>query len=116
MVTRVDHIDIRVADVEVFVEQFKKLGFIEKRRTPSPRLSVEIQLPGEDQVVFEVRTAKEGEHGINHVAFRIDSDETIEELKEKGIIFKSEKRFVKDTGRSVSNFKDDFGNGWQLTD
>ncbi|MDR2981572.1 MAG: VOC family protein [Puniceicoccales bacterium] len=116
MVTRVDHIDLRVADVEKFVEQFKMLGFIEIRRIPEPRLSIEIALPGENQMIIEVRTAKEGESGINHVAFKVDSTETISELKEKGIEFKSENRLVKDTGRSVSNFKDPFGNSWQLTD
>lgn len=118
MVTRVDHIDIRVTDVEVMVEEMKRLGFIEIRRTTRVPQSVEIALPGENQVIFEVRAAKEGEKlGINHVAFKIDSPEaTIEELKEKGIEFTRENHLVKDTGRRVSNFKDSNKFSWQLTD
>lgn len=117
MLKRVDHIDLRVADVEESVAFFKQLGFIEVRRTEPPRLSVEVALPGPDQVVFEVRSAGEGEKpGVNHIAFRTEGPDALEELKARGLRFDREANFVKDTGRTVSNFRDSNGNRWQLTD
>ncbi len=117
MVKRVDHIDFRVMDVESLVAEMKRLGFVEVRRTNRVPQSVEIALPGENQVIFEVRAAKEGEKlGVNHIAFKIDSNDTNDKLKEKGIVFTKENNLVKDTGRTVSNFKDSQGFSWQLTD
>lgn len=110
MLTRVDHIDIRVPDAEMMANDFMKLGFIEVRRTDRVPQSIEIALPGEGQMIIEIRPAKEGEKlGINHVAFHIDGSETIAELKEKGVEFSRENHLVKDTGRRVSNFKDSQG-------
>jgi lactoylglutathione lyase len=116
MVTRVDHIDLRVADVEASVAFFKRLGFVEVRRTEPPRHSVEVALPGSDQVVFEVRPAGEGKTGINHVAFKIEGADSLEQLKAAGITFNRESNYVPDTGRTVSNFRDSDGTSWQLTD
>jgi catechol 2,3-dioxygenase-like lactoylglutathione lyase family enzyme len=117
MLKRVDHIDMRVTDVEKQVAFFKQLGFVEKRRTPPPRYSVEVVLPGPDQVVFEIRQAKEGTAtGIDHVAFLQETPETREKLEEIGITFSKKPNFVQDTGRTVSNFTDEDGNRWQLTD
>ncbi|CAG0954521.1 partial lactoylglutathione lyase, partial [Anaerolineae bacterium] len=91
--------------------------FVEVRRTSPPRLSVEVALPGEDQVVFEVRQAEEGDKpGINHVAFKVENSDTLAEIKARGIQFDREANFVKDTGRTVSNMRDPHGNRWQLTD
>ena len=39
MLTQVDHIDMRVNDLEATVETLKKMGLQEKRRTPAPRSS-----------------------------------------------------------------------------
>lgn len=116
MLTRVDHIDIRVPDVEATVAYLKTLGLIEKRRTGEPRLSVEMQLPGENQVVFELRREEEGKTGLQHIAFHIDSPETPEQLKAEGIVFRNQNHFIKDTGRTVSNMVDPNGLTWQLTD
>ena len=117
MVTRVDHIDIRVADVETTVEEMGRLGFQVVRKTDRVPASYEIALPGENQVIFEVRAAKEGEKlGVNHIAFRVDSSETIDALEEKGVVFTRKNNLVKDTGRTVSNFKDSQGFSWQLTE
>jgi catechol 2,3-dioxygenase-like lactoylglutathione lyase family enzyme len=117
MLKRVDHIDLRVADVEASVDFFKKMGMKEVRRTPAPRLSVEVALPGPDQVVFEIRPAEAKDTpGIAHVAFRVENPETLAELKARGLTFDRELNFVKDTGRTVSNLHDPNGNRWQLTD
>jgi catechol 2,3-dioxygenase-like lactoylglutathione lyase family enzyme len=48
MLQRADHIDLRVIDVEEAIAFFKRLGFVEVRRTEPPRLSAEIALPGPD--------------------------------------------------------------------
>ena len=55
MLTQVDHIDMRVNDLEATVETLKKMGLQEKRRTPAPRSSVEMALPGENQVTITER-------------------------------------------------------------
>ena len=59
MVTRVDHVDIRVADAELFVADMQKLGFVIVRKTDRVPASYEIALPGENQVVFEVRAEED---------------------------------------------------------
>lgn len=63
MLTQVDHIDMRVNDLEATVETLKKMGLQEKRRTPAPRSSVEMALPGENQVTFELRPANGNPQG-----------------------------------------------------
>jgi catechol 2,3-dioxygenase-like lactoylglutathione lyase family enzyme len=116
MLTRVDHIDIKVLNLEDQVNFFKTLGLVEIRRTPAPRLSVEMALPGPDQVVFELRVAEPGQEGCSHIAFKVEKEDAVDELKARGIHFDTERRLIKDTGRTVSNFKDASGNSWQLTD
>ena len=116
MITRVDHIDMRVADLETAVETLSKVGLEVVRRTPAPRSSVEMRLPGENQVTFEIRPSNGGFEGVHHIAFRQTEPEDVERLKEKGIEFKTEHMLIKDTGRTVSSFSDANGSGWQLTD
>ncbi|OLO28116.1 hypothetical protein BTR23_18595 [Alkalihalophilus pseudofirmus] len=116
MIKRVHHIDLRVKNLEASVSYFKRLGFQELRKTSESRLSVEVVLPGPDQVIFELRQGKDNEVGINHIAFLKENDSALDGLKKNGIEFNKEVRFVKDTGRSVINFTDIDGNKWQLTD
>lgn len=116
MLTQVDHIDMRVNDLEATVGTLKKMGLQEKRRTPAPRSSVEMALPGENQVTFELRPANGNPQGVHHVAFRQSRPEDVEVLKEQGIVFKTEHATIKDTGRTVSSFPDPNGIMWQLTD
>lgn len=116
MLDRVDHIDMRVADLEVTVATLKKMGLVEKRRTPAPRSSVEMALPGENQVTFELRPANGGTQGVHHIAFHQTEDGDVEALKAQGVVFKTEHMTIKDTGRTVSSFEDENGTTWQLTD
>ena len=53
-VTAIDHIEIIVHDLEAAVEMFTKLGFQVLARTPHHEGSVELQLPGENQPIFEI--------------------------------------------------------------
>ena len=65
---------------------FDKMGFVEKRRTPPPRSSVEMALPGENQVVFEIHKATEGGfEGIHHIAFKQTGPEAVGQFKAMGI-------------------------------
>ena len=38
MLLRIDHIDFKVKDMEAFVNDLLKIGMVEKRRSPAPRL------------------------------------------------------------------------------
>ena len=115
MLKFVDHIDMLVQDLDAQVEFLEKLGFVIKRRLPEHGNAIEMQLPG-DEVVFEMRACGSKEPCIRHVAFRVENDETVEELKGNGVVFRTEKKFVPATGRTVSNANDPNGNSWQLTD
>jgi len=116
MLTRLDHIDIKVADLEATVNTLLDMGLVIVRRAPAPRNSVEMALPGRDQVVMEIHAAKEGGFtGVHHIAFKSDGGD-LDSLKEKGVAFKTENALIKDTGRTVSSFSDANGLTWQLTD
>ena len=76
MLEAVDHIDLKVPDLEQAVAWFAGLGLVERRRLPE-RKSVELALPGEGQVVFELREDATLEaFVIDHVAFRSRSQAT----------------------------------------
>lgn len=116
MITRVDHIDMRVKEFDAAVETLKKLGLSVQRSMPE-RNSVEMALSGDFQVVFEIHKVRDGEEpGIHHIAFKSEGDDDVERLKEQGIIFKGEKKLIAQTGRTVSSFTDENGLTWQLTD
>lgn len=117
MLIRVDHIDLRVREFEETVAMFEKLGLTVTRSMPQ-RNSVEMALPGENQVVFEIHQVPDGaDTGIHHIAFKsAGENDDVERLKAEGIGFKSEKKKIADTGRTVSSFSDSNGLTWQLTD
>ncbi|MBU5625353.1 VOC family protein [Oscillibacter sp. MSJ-2] len=116
MITRIDHIDIKVEDLDATVAMLGKLGLKILRRAPAPRSSVEMSLEGENQVVLEIHPVKAGGFtGVHHIAFRADPKDTLS-LKAQGIKFKTENKFIADTGRTVSSFSDANGLTWQLTD
>lgn len=93
----------------------ESMGLIIKRRTPSPRDSVEMALPGEGQVILELRPAGDGDSRVHHIAFKTDGVD-LEQLKGSGYPFLTENAVIKDTGRTVSTFTDPNGLYWQLTD
>ena len=53
-VTKIDHIELIVSRFEEYVALFRVLGFQERLRTKHHGDSVEFQLPGENQPVFEI--------------------------------------------------------------
>lgn len=115
MLSRVDHIDLRVEKFEETIKLFTEMGFEIKRRTPSPRDSVEMALPGEHQVTFEIRLAERGKSMVHHIAFMADGTD-IEKIKDAGCEFLTENAVIQDTGRTVSTFRDKNSLCWQLTD
>lgn len=117
MITRVDHLEICVRDIDAVADLFKKLGFVEIRRTKHHGEAVELSLPGEDQVVFEFHTGKDEETvGLNHIAFKVDNlEEAVAEFEARGVEFSTPIATSRATGRSTCNFRDAAHLRYQLT-
>lgn len=117
MLNAVDHIDLRTPDFEGTVGYLEQLGLAVVRTLDPARGSVEMALPGEGQVVFEVRPEPGAERAyVHHVAFALDSLDDVERLRDSGVAFTKERHFVPATGRTVTNGVDPTGMTWQLTD
>lgn len=114
MVTRVDHIELVVHRFEEYVALFRGLGFRELARTKHHGDSVEFQLPGDNQPVFEIhRVSGEENIGVNHIAFQVpDVEVAHHELTARGIAIPQGPRLVPSTGRTNLNFRDP--DGWRL--
>ena len=113
-VTRIDHIELIVNRFEEYVALFRALGFQERVRTKHHGDSVEFQLPGENQPIFEIhRVGGEEAIGINHIAFQVaDVAAARRELTVQGVDASVEPVFVRATGRTVLNLRDP--DGWRL--
>ena len=71
MIVGIDHIEIIVRDVKQYVEFYQKLGFKLLSWTEHHGGSAELQLPGENQPIFEIHTLLGEENpGINHISFK----------------------------------------------
>ncbi|MBI4611165.1 MAG: VOC family protein [Candidatus Rokubacteria bacterium] len=114
MVTKVDHIELVVHRFEEYVTLFRALGFRELARTKHHGDSIEFQLPGENQPIFEIhRVSGEENIGVNHIAFQVpDVEAAHRELKARGIDIPQGPTFVRATGRTNLNFRDP--DGWRL--
>jgi catechol 2,3-dioxygenase-like lactoylglutathione lyase family enzyme len=112
--TKIDHIELIVNRFEEYVALFRALGFQERIRTKHHGESIEFQLPGENQPVFEIhRVGGEEAIGVNHIAFQVpDVAAARGELAAQGIDASVEPVFVKATGRTVLNLRDP--DGWRL--
>ena len=112
--TRIDHIELIVNHFEEYVALFRALGFQERIRTKHHGDSVEFQLPGDNQPIFEIhRVSGEEAIGVNHIAFQVaDVTAAQRELAAKGIDASVEPVFVRATGRTVLNLRDP--DGWRL--
>lgn len=117
MLERIDHIDIRVPSL-VDAEKFLLgLGFEVRRRHDGERTSVEMALPGDGQVFFEIREDANLQASlVDHIAFAAsDVAQTITALQDAGYAAPGP-RLVPSTGRTVSSFATPLGFKWQLTD
>lgn len=118
MVSQVDHIELIVDDLESYVRLFRSMGFALLSRTTHHGVSVELQLPGPNQPIFELHRAQ-GEEviGVNHIAFRVDDVQTAyAALRADGVRFEEEPRLIKETGRTIANGRDPDGWRFQLVD
>ena len=113
-VTRVDHIELIVQHFDEYVALFRALGFQERIRTKHHGDSIEFQLPGENQPIFEIhRVGGEEAIGINHIAFQVsDVAAARRDLATHGVAVPPEPVFVRATGRTVLNLRDP--DGWRL--
>ena len=118
MVRGIDHIELIVRDVEEFVAFFENMGFKVLTRTSHHGASAELQLPGENQPIFEIhQVGREENIGVNHIAFKVDNaQESYAELKAKGLKNMREPNYVVATGRTTVNFRDPDGWRMQLVD
>lgn len=118
MVTQVDHIELVVDDIEGYVRLFETLGFTLLSRTTHHGASVELQLPGPNQPIFELHKV-EGEEviGVNHIAFRVDDVRTAHDaLRAQGVRFERLPHYIAETGRTIANGRDPDGWRFQLVD
>ncbi len=114
MVTQIDHIELIVNDVQAYVDLFTMLGFKIVTQTDHHGGSVELQLPGPNQPVFEIhKTLVEEVPGVNHIALRVtDVNEAYEKIKEKGLRIDMAPHYSPHTGRTNMNARDP--DGWRL--
>jgi glyoxylase I family protein len=114
MVTKIDHIELVVHRFDEYIALFRALGFRELTRTKHHGDSVELQLPGENQPIFEIhRVSGEENIGVNHIAFQVpDVQAAQRELAARGIATGLVPAFVPSTGRTNLNFRDP--DGWRL--
>lgn len=114
MIQGIDHIELIVRDVEEFVAFFQKLGFKLLTQTSHHGESAELQLPGENQPIFEIHQVGGEENiGVNHIAFRVDNAQAAyESMQRQGIGGAKTPNFVRATGRTTVNFRDP--DGWRL--
>jgi glyoxylase I family protein len=118
MVTQVDHVELIVNDLEGYVRLFQAIGFKLLSRTTHHGASVELQLPGPSQPIFELHQVQ-GEEviGVNHIAFRVDDVRAAyKALTAQGVRFEREPQYIKETGRTIANGRDPDGWRFQLVD
>ena len=118
MIRKVDHIAMSVPDPNIMADFFVNLGFEEVRRTDHHGGSVEVRLPGENQVLFEFTTLRSTENpGVNHIAFLVDNcAEVVAELKANDVKFDTEAHFVEASQRVIASFRDPLGFRLQVTE
>ena len=118
MIRGIDHIELIVRDVDEFIAFFEKMGFKVLTRTSHHGASAELQLPGDNQPIFEIHQVGGEENiGVNHIAFKVDNaQESYDELLGKGLKTMRAPNFVKATGRMTVNFRDPDGWRMQLVD
>jgi catechol 2,3-dioxygenase-like lactoylglutathione lyase family enzyme len=118
MVRGIDHIELIVRDVEEYISFFEKMGFKVLTRTSHHGSSAELQLPGDNQPIFEIHQVGGEENvGVNHIAFKVDNaQESYDEFQRKGLKMPRAPNYVKATGRMTVNFRDPDGWRMQLVD
>lgn len=106
MLKRIDHIELRVENIEEAAQKMQEMGFLIHKRNPDHGPSIELVLPGPDQPVWEIAKADEKDPlGIPHIAFRDEGEGMVETLKASNHTLERERWFNKTTGRYVTNIQ-----------
>jgi catechol 2,3-dioxygenase-like lactoylglutathione lyase family enzyme len=117
MVLSVDHIELIVTDLDKTIKLFEAMGFKLVTKTPHHGGSAEMQLPGTNQVIFELHTVSGEENpGVNHIAFLTDDIAGDRQKLVNAGVKMSPLHLVKASGRTLSNFRDPSGFRLQFTD
>lgn len=116
-ISGIDHIEINVHDLEAMVAFFKKVGFVETRRTAHTDGSVELRFPGgPDAPILELNSSKNEPKGFQHLAMRssnIDADYA--EMVARGLKIMRPLGPPTLSGRRVFNIEDPQGNKLQVS-
>ena len=73
----IDHIEFNVENIDESVAFFKKLGFVETRRTAHTGGSVELRFPGDANApIFELNSSTKEPKGFQHIAIRCNDIDT----------------------------------------
>ena len=118
MLTRIDHIDLKVPDLNTAVEFLHSMGLVTIRVTDPSRGSVELALPGPGQVVFELREDRSLDSTtLNHIAFASDDPvPDVQALLDSHLPVTKAHALIQHSGRTISNVSDPSGTTWQITD
>jgi catechol 2,3-dioxygenase-like lactoylglutathione lyase family enzyme len=122
---RIDHIAVHVDDLGKAEEYFtKKLGFRLLRRTvqhgggaielvsPAGDFHFDLLQESEKQYQAAMETPPGLPH-VYHIAFKVDDiNKEVEELKSKGVSFRSAPKVNPATGRTVTTLADSDGRFW----
>ena len=119
MISRIDHIQLRVRDVNEEVVFLEKLGMKILKWNKSHN-GVFMIFPDYERPYIKLVAAKEGHPvGLDHVSFNLTDGVTERErLKQAGIVFKAngEGKYIEAENHEVSNMLDPSGLSWQLTE
>jgi len=114
--SKVDHIAYRVADIDKISSLLQQLGYVELRRTKHHGGAVELENPKQPGLVLEFTINRKDEvSGFDHVCFKLDGEEELNELIANDFPIDGEPHLSPDAGRFIVNFKDADGTKWQLT-
>lgn len=118
MLTRLDHIDLKVPNIDAAVEFLTRIGLQVIRPGKPEGGSIALALPGEGQVIVEIREdPKVTQTTLNHIAFTSDGlDSDADSLEASGVTVTKRPTLIGHSGRTISNFADPSGKSWQLTD
>jgi catechol 2,3-dioxygenase-like lactoylglutathione lyase family enzyme len=116
-ISGIDHIEINVDDLDKMVEFFKKVGFVETRRTGHTGGSVELRFPGgPDAPILELNASATEPKGFQHIAMRSsDIDADYAEMVGKGLTILRPLGAPTLSGRRVFNLGDPQGNKLQVS-
>jgi predicted enzyme related to lactoylglutathione lyase len=113
----IDHIEINVHDMEAMANFFKKVGFVETRRSGHTEGSIELRFPGgPDAPILELNQSMKEPKGFQHLALRTNNiDAAFAEVNKAGLKLLRPLGAPTSSGRRVFNIEDPQGNKLQVS-